>query len=172
MSLKEQLEKLKQAYVAAGLNNAKQLQPPVPASLVRQMERQIGQKLPPELKELYFIHGGQRYFTPGITGVFGKHRLLPTTIIVRDYLLFTEQGLPDPLPKFPPKAGDKGSFHPTLIPFAAWGARVLCIDNQAGRVWEFEPQRGLNPQVRYPSIEAVAKFLLRKVEAGEKATLY
>ena len=170
MSLKDQLEKLKQAYVAAGLDNAKQLQPPVSPRLLRQAEKQMGQKLPPELRELYLIHGGQRYVPPGSTGVFGTYRFVPVTIMVRDYLKFKERLLKEKGSKFPPKPGEKGSFHPSLIPFAGWNTSDLCID-ASGRVWEFEPNRGLSLTVRFPSITALVKDLLNKVKAGKKPKL-
>jgi hypothetical protein len=171
MSLKDQLEKLKEAYVAAGLDNAKQLQPPVPPRLLRQMEKQMGQKLPPELRELYLIHGGQRYVPPGATGVFGPYRFFPVTIMVRDYLKFKERLSKEPAPsKFPPKSGQKGSFHTSLIPFAGWNTSDLCID-ASGRVWEFEPDRGLSATIRFPSIAGLIKHLLNKVKAGEKPKL-
>ena len=170
MSLKDQLQKLKQAYVEAGLDNAKQLQPPVSTKLLRQAEKQMGQKLPADLRELYLIHGGQRYVPPGSTGVFGTYRFVPVTIMVRDYLKFKERLKKEKASKFPPKSGQKGSFHPSLIPFAGWNTSDLCIDG-SGRIWEFEPERGLSETVRYPSMTALIKDLLSKVKAGKKAKL-
>lgn len=171
MDLAARLEKLKQAYAAAGTDCGKQLLPPViPQSLAR-AEQRLGVVLPPSLRELYQIHGGQRYVPPGVTGLFGRHRLYTPAGMVRAYRMLLDCCLLDPLPQFPPARGECGYFHPRLLPFAGWDAYDLCIDAQSGRVWEFEPHTGLSHGVRFPSIAAVVRRLLAQLKDGQEPAL-
>ncbi len=118
-----------------------------------------------ELRDVYRVHGGQEYTEPGITGLFGEHRLLTPAEIVEHYHIFNDNCLLDPPPEFPPGPDNWGYWVPQLIPFASWDAYDLCIHSESGEVWEFIPNTGL---IRHrPSIAAVLKEVIAAVRAGQ-----
>jgi hypothetical protein len=129
----------------------------------------LAMPVPSELQELYRVHGGQHYISPGITGLFGRHRLHSPAEVVDRHRMYGDNCLLDPLPPFPSPTDDWGYWVPRLIPFASWDAYDLCIDSASGEVWEFIPNTGL---IRHrPSIAAVLEEVLAVVRSGGEPQL-
>jgi hypothetical protein len=83
--------------------------------------------------------------------------------------MFTENCLLDPLPLFPPRAGEWGYWVPQLIPFASWDAYDLCVHAESGDVWEFIPNCGL---IRHrQSVAAVLREVIDAVRSGREPQL-
>src|ERR1051325_3084381 len=157
------IAELKQTYASAGLDCGNGLLPPVKSTELNLLSKQLGLPLPSELREVYAVHGGQQYIGPGITGLFGQHRLHTPAEVVEHHQIYCDHCLRDPLPEFPPRPNEWGYWVPQLIPFASWDAWDLCIDSESGGVWEFIPKSGL---IRYrPSIAAVLQEILIAVRS-------
>jgi cell wall assembly regulator SMI1 len=62
-------------YQARALNNGEGLLPPAHAPSISKTEQMLGFSLPESLRMVYAVFGGQEYIAPGITGIFGSHRL-------------------------------------------------------------------------------------------------
>ena len=125
--------------------------------------------LPLELRDVYRAHGGQEYVSPGVTGLFGEHRLLTPTEVVERHQMFADNCLLDPQPTFPPPAEEWGYWVPELVPFASWDAYYLCIHAGTGEVWEFTPNCGL---IRHrPNIAAVLRDIIEAVRTGGEPQL-
>lgn len=169
MEVTSLIEKAKQVYSAAGLDCGAGLLPPADDSVIDALSRELSLPIPLELREVLRAHGGQEYLAPGVSGLFGEHRLLTPAEIIDTYQMYLECCLRDPLPTFPPAEGEWGYWIPQLIPFASWDAYDLCIHAESGDVWEFIPNTGL---VRYrPSIAAVLREVIDAVRAGREAQL-
>jgi hypothetical protein len=167
--MKALIEEAKRVYADAGLNCGDGLLPPAKKPAVDAIARALSLPVPRELRAVYRVHGGQEYVKPGITGLFGEHRLLTPDEVVEHYRMFAENCLLDPLPDFPPAVNDGGYWVPQLIPFASWDAYDLCIHAETGEVWEFEPHGGL---VRHrASIADVLSEVIAAVRAGEEPML-
>ena len=69
------LGRLWRAYAAAGLDCGDGLRPPARDAAIRNLARRLGIPIPPSLRAVWRVHGGQRYISVGVTGLFGKHRL-------------------------------------------------------------------------------------------------
>src|SRR6185369_13820823 len=109
-------------------------------------------------------HGGQQYVSPGVTGLFGEHRLHSPAELVATHRMFVDNCLLDTLAAFPPPQDEWGYWVPQLLPFASWDAYYLCIDAGSGEVWEFIPNTGL---IRHrPSIAAVLREVIDEVRAA------
>jgi cell wall assembly regulator SMI1 len=169
MSVATLTEEAKQVYAAAGLDCGDALLPPADKADVDAIGEALALPVPLELRELYRIHGGQEYFEPGVTGLFGMHRLHTPAEVVEHHRMFAENCMLDPPPAFPPPADEWGYWVPQLIPFASWDAYDLCIDAESGEVWEFIPNSGL---IRHrPSIAAVLREVIEAVRTGREPQL-
>jgi hypothetical protein len=162
------IEELKEAYASAGLDCGDGLLPPADKAALDELSHQLGLPLPPELIEVYWAHGGQQYIEPGISGLFGSHRLLAPAEALEQHRVHCEFLL-DPLPVFPPAPNEPGYWVPQLIPFASWDAYDLCIDSASGEVWEFIPNSGLIGH--WPSIAVVLQEILAAVRSGAEPEL-
>ncbi|HVA51525.1 MAG TPA: SMI1/KNR4 family protein [Pirellulales bacterium] len=149
-------------YEAAGLNCAQKLLPPTDDYSIDVIATELSVPVPPELRKLYHVYGGQEYIIPGITGLFGSHRLHSPAEVVEKHVEFTtvfgSTGLLDSLPVFPPARGEWGYWVPELLPFASWDAYDLCVHASRGDVWEFNPGTGLIGP--WPSISAALEEVL------------
>jgi SMI1 / KNR4 family (SUKH-1) len=169
MAVLSLIEKAKRVYAAAGLTCGHCLLPPADKSAVDAISAALSLKVPPELRQVYRVHGGQQYVSPGVTGLFGEHRLHSPAEVVQHHRMFCDNCLLDPLPAFPPPPYDWGYWVPQLIPFASWDAYDLCIDAESQQVWEFIPNMGL---VRHrPNIAAVLRDVIAEVLAGREPNL-
>jgi len=169
MSIKQLLTELKAAYHKAGLNCGDGLHPPASEQAIEGIATKLAMPIPEELRDVLRVHGGQDYISPGITGLFGSHKLLSPAEIVEDYQMFLTHCLWDPLPEFPPKDSDSGYWIPSLIPFASWDAYDLCVHSLRGDVWEFCPNVGLTEIGS--NIRAVLRELIDAVKAGREPSL-
>jgi hypothetical protein len=169
MAVASLIAEAKQAYAAAGLDCGHALLPPADEAAVDAIAEALSLPVPPELREVYRVHGGQEYVPPGVTGLFGEHRLHTPAEVVEHHRMFSDNCLLDPLPAFPPPASEWGYWVPQLIPFASWDAYDLCIHAESGEVWEFIPNTGL---IRHrPSIAAVLREVIEAVRAGREPQL-
>ena len=169
MAIAAMIAEAKQAYAAAGLDCGYALLPPSDEASIDAIAAEISQPIPPELREVYHVHGGQEYVSPGVTGLFGQHRLHTPTEVVDHHRMFSDNCLLDPLPVFPPPSDEWGYWVRQLIPFASWDAYDLCIHAETEEVWEFIPNCGL---IRHrPSIAAVLREVIAEVRAGGEPQL-
>ena len=169
MSVARLIAESKQVYDAAGLDCGHGLLRPASETAIARMAKTLSLDVPAELREVYRLHGGQKYVSPGVTGLFGQHRLHKPDEIVEHHQMFCENCTLDPPPRFPPMADDWGYWIPQLIPFASWDAYDLCIHAESGEVWEFIPNCGL---IRHrPSIAAVLIEVIAAVRAGREPQL-
>ena len=169
MEVASLIEEAKRVYEAAGLDCGQGLLPPADKAAIDDLARELSLPIPPELREVYRVHGGQEYVAPGVTGLFGEHRLLTPTEVVEHHRIYSDCCRRDPPPAFPPPEGEWGYWVPQLIPFASWDAYDLCIHAESGEVWEFIPNSGL---IRHrPSIAAVLREVMAAVRAGEEPQL-
>ena len=143
MAIKSLIAEAKQAYAAAGLDCGDGLLPPAREEDIAAIAAALALPVPAELHDLYRVHGGQKYIEPGVTGLFGQHRLHTPDEVVEHHQMFSDCCLRDPLPTFPPPANEWGYWIPQLIPFASWDAYDLCVHAESGEVWEFIPNAGL-----------------------------
>jgi hypothetical protein len=121
--------------------------------------------VPAALRAVWDVHGGQRYVPPGVTGLFGKHRLHSPAEAAENYRMFLAYNL-DPSGVFPPPGGEVRYFHPRLLPFASWDVFHLCLDTAGGAVWEFSPNYGTRGGTARPSLRALVSELLALLAAG------
>jgi hypothetical protein len=163
------IEEAMRSYSAAGLDCGDGLLPPARKSDIDGISRALSLAVPDELREVYEVHGGQEYIEPGVTGLFGEHRLLTPDEVIEHHQMFMENCLLDPPPGFPPPAGEWGYWVPQLIPFASWDAYDLCVHAETGEVWEFIPNVGLTRHL--PSIAAVLRDVIEAVRAGREPQL-
>ena len=162
--MKTLIAEAKLVYAVAGLDCGDALLPPADQAEVDGISVALSLALPAELRELFRVHGGQRYVSPGVTGLFGEHRLHTPAEVIELHRMFAKYSLLDPLPVFPPSANDWGHWIPDLIPFASWDANYLCVHATTGQVWEFGTNTGL---IRHrPSIAAVLREVIAAVRAG------
>jgi hypothetical protein len=159
----------KQLYATAGLDCGDALLPPADRAAIDSIASALSLPVPPVLRAVYRVHGGQEYIEPGVTGLFGQHRLHTPAEVIEHHQIFADNCLLDPLPAFPPPADEWGDWVPELIPFASWDAYDLCIHAVTHNVWEFIPNTGL---IRYrPSITAVFREVIAAVRAGGEPQL-
>jgi hypothetical protein len=163
------LEELTEAYTKDLSDCVDGLLPPASEETIREVEGRLGQRIPNELRELWRVYGGQKGIGPGITGLFGQHRLHSPHETLERHQMNLDNCLQDPLPEFPPHPGTWGYWIPDLIPFASWDAYDLCIHSHYGDVWEFNPYTGLTKY--QPSIAAVLNELIHSVKSGRKPVL-
>jgi hypothetical protein len=169
MSITALIEEAKQAYTVARLDCGDALLPPANEAAVTAIGVVLAYPVPGELREVYRVHGGQQYVSPGVTGLFGEHRLLAPAEVIEHHRIFAKNCLLDPEPVFPPAPNEWGYWVPELIPFASWDAYDLCVHANTGEVWEFTPETGL---IRYrPSIAAVLREVIDAVRATGQAQL-
>ena len=164
MPLSELIEKLCRAYKVAGLKCGDKLLPPANMDEIDELGRTLELKIPPELRELYSIHGGQEYFGAGTLGLFGKHRLHAPSEGIEHHSIYTEC-FDAPLLSLE-DINTEENWAPQLIPFASWDKYDLCIDSVSGSVWEFSPNDGVLRVA--DSIEQVLKKLIVQIERGEE----
>lgn len=163
------IEEAKRLYAAAGLDCGHALLHPADGAAIDALEAALAQPLPLELRDVYRVHGGQGHVRPGVTGLFGEHRLLAPAEVVEHHKIYSENCLLDPRPAFPPEPNDWGYWVPQLIPFASWDAFDLCVHSESGEVWECIPDTGL---IRHrPSIAAVLQEVIGEVREGRGAKL-
>jgi len=141
------LHELVSQYRQRGLNNGEGLLPPADTASILKAEQTLGFALPESLRSVYAVFGGQEYIAPGITGIFGSHRLHSPSEITAAYDMFQK---PEQFPgnDFPPEDSRPGRdwsrWHPALIPFGSWDAYHLAICRHTNRIYEFEPYSGLS----------------------------
>lgn len=164
--MRELVAEALQAYREAGLDCGEKLLPPADAAAVESMAATLSLPIPEELRALYAVHGGQAYIPPGVTGLFGSHRLHSPAEVVEHHRTYVENGLDQPgVPiAFPPIDDEPGWWVRELIPFASWDVYALCIHATTGEVWEFEPVNGLRHH--RPSMRAVLEEVIAAVRAG------
>ncbi len=163
------IEEARRVFTDAGFECGDSLLPPAPESAIEVMGEALALPLPSEIREVYRVYGGQGYVEPGVTGLFGQHRLHSPDEVVEHHRMFLDNCLLDPPPTFPPAADDWGYWVPSLIPFASWDAYDLCIHSKTGEVWEFIPNTGL---IRHrPSIAAVLREIIGEARAGREPRL-
>ena len=164
MNIATLIEEAKQVYAAAGLDCGDALLAPADDGAVTAIGATLACPVPPELCEIYKVHGGQQYVSPGVTLLFGEHRLHTPTEVIKHHRIFADNCLLDPLPVFPPPANEWGYWVPELVPFASWDAYDLCVHTKTGEVWEFTPATGL---IRHrPNIAAVLREIIDIVRAS------
>jgi hypothetical protein len=169
MGIAAVIAEAKREYANAGLDCGDALLPPADKTALDTISERLGLPVPPELCEVYRVHGGQEYISPGVTGLFGEHRLHTLEEVVEHHRMFAKYCLLDPPPAFPPAPDEWGYWVPQLIPFASWDANDLCIHAVTGEVWEFSPNCGL---IRHrPSIAAVLQEVLDAVRTGREPQL-
>ena len=167
--MKSLIAEAKRVYAEVGLDCGDGLLPPADGQSINTITATLSVPVPLELRAVFRVHGGQKYIPPGVTGLFGEHRLHTPAEVIEHHQMFAENCLLDPLPAFPPASGDWGYWVPELIPFASWDAYDLCIHAETGEVWEFIPNTGL---IRHrPSIAAVLREVITAVRAGEQPQL-
>jgi SMI1 / KNR4 family (SUKH-1) len=166
--VRELVAELIRAYAAAGLECGRELLPPADDHAIRSVEEALSVPVPPELRELWLIHGGQRYFGAGTKGLFGRHRLHAPAEVPEKHRLLWDNAVLD-VPKWgrQPEVGEPPV--PEQIPFASWDWYTLLIYPADGTVWEFSPNMGL--RLRRPSITAVLRELLGLVQSGAELRL-
>jgi hypothetical protein len=161
--VRELVAGLLRAYTAAGLDCGSELLPPADDLSVHPVEEALSVPVPPELRELWSIHGGQRYFGAGTRGLFGYHRLHAPAEVPKKHRFIWDYAVLE-VPKWgrQPHLGEPPV--PEQIPFASWDQYTLLIDPRDGTVWEFSPKMGL--RLRRPNIRAVLRELLGLVQSG------
>jgi hypothetical protein len=153
---------LKQAYLQAGLDCGEGLLPPASETDIGRASDELDLPIPEELRAVWRVHGGQEYFGVGVSGLFGRHRLLSPAEAVAEYQLIWECEFETPPRDAAPRLYHRPALE--LIPFASWDAYWLCVHSASGEVWEFESRTGL---IRHrPSIEAVLRAILAAVRSG------
>ncbi len=171
MALAPLLEELKHAYKVRGLDCGAQLLRPASPEALAEAERRLGVPLPAELREVYAAHGGQRYFSAGTTGLFGRHRLHTPIQLGKEHRMLCDNCIPDHPDSFPGRGRKDGYFQRRLLPFASWDAYDLCIDARSWEVWEFEPWSGVRHKSRRPHLAAVIRELLAQMRVGNAPRL-
>jgi len=180
MAIADVIEEAKAAYRAAGLDCADALLPPADDTAIDAITKKVLLPVPPELRAVYRVHGGQEYVSPGNSGLFGEHRLFTPVELVEWYTMTCETSevpeelvewytgsraiseVPEGMPENP--AGDGPPYWDRqLLPFALWNDVLLCIHAQRGDVWMFRPYDGLT--YHWPSIEAVLGEAIAGVQA-------
>lgn len=161
----------KQVYELAGLDCGHGLLPPASEDKIASIATRLSLPVPEELRAVYQVHGGQNYIDPGVTGLFGEHRLHTPDELVEHQQMHVENYLTafDPPPVYPPAAGQSAEWVPELLPFASWDAYELCIHAHTGEVWEFLPIEGLTR--RRDNIAAVLSEVIVAVRAGGEAQM-
>jgi cell wall assembly regulator SMI1 len=168
MSVASLLAELKDAYARADLDCGDQLLPPASKTALDELAEGLSLPLPPALLEVYRVHGGQKYVSPGVTGLFGEHRLLTPRQAGEKHRMLRKYW-PESMRPFPPGPDEMGWWVPQLIPFANWDRHDLCIDSESGQVWNFAAHWGLT--LHRPSVAAVLREVLEAVRAGEEPQL-
>jgi hypothetical protein len=155
------IRELTTAYLRASLGCGTGLLPPATDADIDRAAGEIGQPVHDDLRAVWRVHGGQAHFGVGISGLFGRHRLLSPAEAVAEYRLIWECEFETP----PPGASPRFCGRPVLelVPFASWDAYTLCVHGASGEVWDLD--RGLMICHR-PSIEAVLSEILAAVRAG------
>ncbi|CAM5775960.1 SMI1/KNR4 family protein [Mesorhizobium amorphae] len=169
--MKSLIAEAKRVYEQAGLDCGHGLLPPAEPAAVERISSDLSLRVPDELRAVFATHGGQDYIPPGITGLFGEHRLHSPAEVVEYHTTYVDNYLAafDSIPAFPPSTDDPGRWVPDLIPFASWDAYSLCIHATREDVWEFLPSSGL---IRHrPSIASVLEEIIESVRAGNEAQL-
>jgi hypothetical protein len=156
------IAELKRAYRDADLDCADRLLPPAPKTELDRLAHELGLTLPAELVEVYAIHGGQKYFGSGTSGLFGRYRLFEPDAVLRIHRDYCDiiNGM-----------HNNDVWDRLLIPFAGWDAYDLCIHSRSGEVCEFTANSGCSLSRHRPSIAAVLRELLAAVRAGEEPDL-
>jgi hypothetical protein len=166
--VRELVAELIRAYAAAGLDCGRELLPPADDHSIRSVEKALSVRVPPELRELWLMHGGQKYFGAGTRGLFGYHRLHAPGEVPKKRRLIWDYAVLD-VPKWGRKPMLGEPPVPEQIPFASWDQYTLLIYPADGTVWEFSPNMGL--RLRRPSITTVLRELLGLVQAGAQLHL-
>ena len=162
------LGRLRRAYKAAGLDCGDKLRPPARPEAVRKLARRVGVPVPPSLRAVWHVHGGQGKITWGNTGLFGRHRLLSPAEAAEKHRMWCEVyngESPRPGPFPPPDGVTHQYFHPQLVPFASWDKYDLCVDTASGEVWDFSTW-GTTGGTGRPSLRALVRELLALLAAG------
>lgn len=168
MSIAEAIHEAKSVFAAAKLDCGDALLPPANDSSIDKIATDLSLSVPKELRNLYRIHGGQEYVSPGNSGLFGLYRLLTPAEIISEYLMITETSGDDPI-MFEWKSEDEPPYwDKELLPFALWDATSLCIHSRLGDVWQFRPYGGLT--THWPNLESVLREVIDGVHvaAAEK----
>ena len=167
------LHELVGQYQARGLNNGGGLLPPADTSSISKTEQMLGFSLPESLRMVYGVFGGQEYIAPGITGVFGSHRLHSPSEAAATYDMF-QKAEKFPGNDFPPEDSlpgpDWSRWHPALIPFASWDAYNLVICRHTNRIYEFEPYSGLSER-KFETMQSLLAAVLEAARTSAEPSL-
>ncbi|MFT4000875.1 MAG: SMI1/KNR4 family protein [Rhizobium sp.] len=108
MLMESLIAEAKRVYDAAGLNCGHRLLPPVSKDAIDQIALELSLPIPDELRAVYAVHGGQQYIPPGVTGLFGEHRLHSPAEVIENHKIHAENYyiVFDPPPTFPPSGED------------------------------------------------------------------
>jgi hypothetical protein len=156
------IRELMQAYTQAGLDCGTGLLPPAPEADIDRAAEDLGQPVHDDLRAVWRVHGGQEYFGAGVSGLFGRHRLLTPAEAVEEYRVIWDCELEAPSLLAAPVLYNRPVLE--LVPFASWDAYDLCVHAVSGEVWEFLPSPGL---LRHrPGIKAVLCEVLAAVRSG------
>lgn len=161
-------------YQARALNNGEGLLPPAHAPSISKTEQMLGFSLPESLRMVYAVFGGQEYIAPGITGIFGSHRLHSPSEIAENYDIFQEaerfpgNDLPPPSNSLPGQ--DWPRWHPALIPFASWDAYHLVMCRHTHRIYEFEPYTGLSER-KFETMHTLLETILEAARTSPEPCL-
>jgi len=94
VTIEKLISALKAAYAKASLNCGDGLLAPTSEEAIRQLELHLEIPIPVELKAVLRVHGGQDYIAPGITGLFGEHKLHSPQEIIEHYKMYSDNCLP------------------------------------------------------------------------------
>ena len=163
----EKLKQLIKLYKTLKLENSDELLQGVTPQQINVLEESLGITLHESLKKLLSIYGGQDELDCGIIGLFGQHRLFSKDEIIssykNNYMYIWEEGDYN-------EADEPGKnhfhWHPNLIPFAGWDSYELVMCYKTGKIWEFEPYRGLSSKT-FQSLEELFEKLSKKLLNGQ-----
>jgi len=167
------LRLLVETYRARGLPHGDGMLPPADPLAIDLAEKSLGCQFPPSLRLAYATFGGQDYLSPGVTGIFGRHRLLSPTEAAKDHQMYEETVWPSGIEPPPPGClpGENWNYwHPALIPFASWDAYNLVMCHHTHRIWEYEPYSGLSTRL-FPNLDALLGAALLIAEQSDEPAL-
>jgi hypothetical protein len=156
------IRELTQAYTQTGLDCGTGLLPPAADIDIDRVASELGQPVHDDLRAVWRVHGGQTNFGAGVSGLFGRHRLLTPAEALKEYRMIWDAEWETPPPLAAPALYNRPVLE--LVPFASWDAYSLCVHAASGEVWELVSSPGL---VRHrSSIEAVVREVLAAVRSG------
>lgn len=152
------------AYIEAGLDCANGLLPPATEGEIDSVATALKQPVHADLRAVWRVFGGQPYFGAGVSGLFGRHRLLAPAEAIKKHQLIWDCEPETPPALATPKLYNRPVLE--LVPFAGWDAYALCLHSVSGEVWEYLPSPGL---LRHsPNLETIVRELLAATRSGSE----